>query len=135
LKLEDLEGSGGFLEVWPRLADYRSEHYMETQGAIRKTAHLPPTVQIEDAGEPAGLVIEITSDWRHQGLGQAEERGEEKGRSGRGSPRVRRSGSGRNLMETMDGVELGLAAALAPSGGGAQVGRAGARARPRLCGF
>jgi hypothetical protein len=33
-------------------------------------------------------VIEITSDWRHQGLGRAEKRGEEKkDRSGRGLPR------------------------------------------------
>jgi hypothetical protein len=53
-------------------------------------------------------VVEITGDWRHQGLDRVEERGEEKkGRSGRGSPRARRSGSGRTLMETMDGVELG----------------------------
>jgi hypothetical protein len=40
-------------------------------------------------------VIEITGDWRHQGLGRAEKRGEEKmDRSGKGSPRARRNGSG-----------------------------------------
>jgi hypothetical protein len=43
---------------------------------------------------PVALVVEITGDWRHQGLDRVEERGEEKkGRLGRGSQRARRSGA------------------------------------------